>query len=133
MTYACARGKPKVGAAQGFGGSDANVFHDRHGLDHRDVQWPYSIRRQVHHVARHRGRRLRQKYGNPALLKRFEQVSHLPAVLDTDEGRMHAFSAFDMCKTLGHALHHLVLWETAQKRVFGPTQDALASLGLSNE
>ena len=35
---ACARGKPKVGAAQGFGGSDANVFHDRHGLDHRDVQ-----------------------------------------------------------------------------------------------
>ena len=63
-----ARGKPKVGAAQGFGGSDANVFHDRHGLDHRDVQWPYPIRRQVHHVARHRGRRLRQKYSNPAIL-----------------------------------------------------------------
>src|SRR4029078_4695082 len=91
---ACARGKPEVGAAQGFGGSDANVFHDRHGLDHREVQWPYPIRRQVHHVARHRCRCLRQKYSTPAILRRFEQVCDLPAVLDADECRLHAFSIF---------------------------------------
>src|SRR5262245_26359782 len=50
-----ARREPKVGAAQGFGGSDANVFHDSHSLDHGDLQWPHPIRRQVHHIARHRG------------------------------------------------------------------------------
>ena len=128
-----ARGKPEVGAAQGFGGSDANVFHDRHGLDHRDVQWPHPLRRQVHHIAGHRGGRLRQKYRNPAILQRFEQVRDLPAVLDADECRLYAFSTLYTCKALSHALHHLILWETAQKGVLEPAHDAPPHIRVGDE
>ena len=70
---------------QGRAGPDAYVLHDRHGLDHRDVQGANSIRGQVHDRARHRGGRLRQEHGNPAVLKGFEQVSDLPAILDVDQ------------------------------------------------
>ena len=35
--FLCARWKREIGALQSFGGSDAYVSHDLHGLNHRDV------------------------------------------------------------------------------------------------
>jgi hypothetical protein len=53
--------------------------------------------------------------------------------LDADQCRLHAVRAFDLSKALGHALHHLVLRETAEKGVLEPERDALARIRAGDD
>ena len=57
----------------------------------------------------------------------------LPAVLDADECRLHAFSTFYTCKALGHTLHQLILRETAQKGVLAPAYEAPPRIRFGEE
>ena len=69
-------------------GTDANRFHDRHRLNHRDVERAYAASRKIHDVAGHRRGSLWQKHRDPVVFQLFQQIYDLPTVLDADQGRL---------------------------------------------
>ena len=111
--------------------SDSDALYDRHGFDHGDAQWPHAVGRKIHYVSGHRGRRLRQEHAQPAVLERLEQVANLPTALDADQCRLYAACIFELGEAFGHALHHLVLRQTAEQRVLEPARDGLAQVCAS--
>jgi len=65
-------------------GSHPYPLHDRHGFDHRDVQWPNPCGGKVHDVAGHWHWCLRQEHAQPAILQRLDHVADLPTILDAN-------------------------------------------------
>lgn len=64
---------------------------------------------------------LRHEDRHPAVFKRLQEIPDLPSALDADEYRLEFITvSLDLSKALGHALHHLVLRESAEDRVLEP-------------
>jgi hypothetical protein len=78
-------GNCEIGGGQYFCRSNSHAFDDCHGLNHRDGQGSHALRRQIHYVARQRRRCLREKYGEPVVLKRFKQIADLLPTIDNTE------------------------------------------------
>ena len=55
------------------------------------------------------------------------------SLFDADECRLHTFSTFYTCKALGHALHQLILRETAQKGVLAPVYETPPRIRFGDE